>query len=246
MSAATLRIMLAAFLLLSAGVATNLLMMQPRKNAGPTLRLTAEQPAPRTPVEPPRRTVAAEPVAAPKVEPPAGSLPASVAVPRTQGAEPGATPIREVSFRDITAAVQHRLAQRGYEAGQADGVNGLVTRAAILAFEHDNGLALTAEPSEALLRALEAGPAAISAPAYAAAARDKRARAEQVIKTVQQSLIALGYGIAKPNGRTGEDTERAIREFEMDQKLPVTGRISGTLVSRLARIAGHGKLTAGR
>lgn len=262
MSASMMRMLLAAFVLLSAGVAVNLLMMQPIRTSTPTLKLYAEH----QPLKP-----AAEATARPAPPSADPALPAPGAKRRTASSEtrvaaietrPTPTPAaptaraetavagepagRDVSFRDITAAVQARLAARGYEAGQPDGVNGLVTRAAILAFEHDHGLAPTAEPSEALLRALEHGPGTISAAAYAAAARDKRPRAEQVVKTVQQSLVALGYAIAKPNGRVAEDTERAIREFEMDQRLPVTGRISGAIVARLARLAGHGKLTAGR
>jgi peptidoglycan hydrolase-like protein with peptidoglycan-binding domain len=262
MSASMMRILLATFVLLSTGVAVNLLMMQPSRTGTPTLRLYAEHQPLKSAAEATARP--APPIADPALPAPSAkrgttSGEARVAAidprqaptqtPSTARAEPvaaGQSAGRELSFRDVTAAVQARLAARGYEAGQPDGVNGLVTRAAILAFEHDHGLAPTAEPSEALLRALEHGPGTISAAAYAAAARDKRPRAEQVVKTVQQSLVALGYAIAKPNGRLAEDTERAIREFEMDQRLPVTGRISGTIVARLARIAGHGKLTAGR
>jgi len=38
---------------------------------------------------------------------------------------------------------------------------------------------------------------------------------------------------------------RAIRAFETDQSLPETGRISGPLISRLARISGDGKVASG-
>ncbi len=39
----------------------------------------------------------------------------------------------------------------------------------------------------------------------------------------------------------GEDAIRAIRDFELDQKMPETGRVSGQLVSRLLKLQGQGK-----
>ena len=42
-------------------------------------------------------------------------------------------------------AIQRELQARGYEAGAADGVPRLVTRAAIMAYEHDNGLPLSTD-----------------------------------------------------------------------------------------------------
>ena len=49
-------------------------------------------------------------------------------------------------------AIQRELRQRGYGAWSSDGVMRPVTRAAIMAYEHDQGLPLTGEASEALLK----------------------------------------------------------------------------------------------
>jgi hypothetical protein len=53
-----------------------------------------------------------------------------------------------------TRAVQQRLADLGYKPGKADGLLGPRTRAAIRAFERDNGLPETGRPSPAVIHAL--------------------------------------------------------------------------------------------
>jgi len=72
------------------------------------------------------------------------------------------------------------------------------------------------------------------------------AQAEQVIRTVQQTLAKAGYAVGKVDCRMGEETVRAIREFETDQHLPETGRVSGQLVARLGTLAGQGRLATSR
>ena len=60
-----------------------------------------------------------------------------------------------------------------------------------MAYEHDHGLALTGEASEALLKRILFGAAAGPEPAGTAKARSSDA--EQVIRAVQKGLVALGY-----------------------------------------------------
>ena len=62
-------------------------------------------------------------------------------------------------------------------------------------------------------------------------------QAEQVIRAVQQRLAALGYRIGRVDGWLGEDTVKAIRDFEMDKGLVPKGRISAELVARLSDAA---------
>ena len=52
---------------------------------------------------------------------------------------------------ELTKGVQRELANINYEPGPADGILGQVTRAAIFAYEYDNGMVLTAQPSDQLL-----------------------------------------------------------------------------------------------
>ena len=112
---------------------------------------------------------------------------------------------------------------------------GLTTRAGIMAFEHDHGLGLTGEASEELLKRILLGASAGIEPAGTAKVRS--VQAEQVIRTAQQRLAALGYRVARVDGWLGEDTVKAIRDFEMDKGLVPKGRISAELVARLSDAA---------
>jgi peptidoglycan hydrolase-like protein with peptidoglycan-binding domain len=135
---------------------------------------------------------------------------------------------------DVIRAVQRELSARGYGQIQPDGVPGLLTRAAIMAFEHDNKMGLTGEATERVLKRLLLGVTLEAAPEDVAG-RVRSAHADQVIRTVQQSLANLNYQPGRLDGRIGEETERAIREFEMDHGLVPTGRISAELFARVAK-----------
>lgn len=153
---------------------------------------------------------------------------------------PGADP--HEARRATIRTVQAELARRGYEPGVADGAPGLVTRAAVLAYEHDQGLPLTADPSPEVLAHLRHGTSAPGAAVGLDAGTTPIAgHAEAVIRSVQQSLGALGYLAVSADGIVTDDTVRAIREFEMDAGLVPTGRISGPLVARLAKAQNRGK-----
>jgi peptidoglycan hydrolase-like protein with peptidoglycan-binding domain len=146
---------------------------------------------------------------------------------------------------ETVRAIQRELEIRGYGAGTADGLPSLVTRAAILAYEADHGLPLTAEPSEEVLRAVLLGSAGVT-PAAGAASSRAGPQADQLIRTVQQSLIGLGLGPVKVDGHQGDETVRAIRRFEREQGMPETGRISAPMVAKLARLAAQGQVRAPR
>jgi peptidoglycan hydrolase-like protein with peptidoglycan-binding domain len=130
-------------------------------------------------------------------------------------------------------------------AGGPNGVANLVTRGAILAYQHDHGLPLTGEPSEALLKALVfESSGAVRLPG-SGASTEQGNQAGPIVRTIQQWLSALGYSVGKVDGRMGEETRRAIRKFETQQALPPTGRISGRLVAELARVLSKERLAAG-
>lgn len=150
-------------------------------------------------------------------------------------AAPAAKPVAADPQSSLISAIQAELTRRGYSSGNANGTLGLVTRSDIMAFEHDRGLPLTAEPTPQLLAELKSEIAL--APTNPARRRPAEAAAS-VIRTVQQSLAQLGYKPGAADGVMGEATSAAIRAFERDQKLASTGRVSGLLVSRLAAVGG--------
>ena len=141
-------------------------------------------------------------------------------------------PLPASSPAALTREVQTVLAARGYEPGAADGHAGPITRAAILAFEHDHGLAATAEASEPLLAALRAPGRPVSG-----GARWQRPTeaATNLVRAVQQLLIAAGYLKGQPSGVPDAATIAAIRAFEAAHQLAPTGRISAQLMTRLSQ-----------
>lgn len=252
------RFAVCAFVLLSAGVAANIMFFQEQQSGGRGKRAGLERPS-RSPTAPAaeRGTSQLPPIinAQPMITQPQAV--AAKALPKP-GAEIDRKPANAVDpaaaaageAPDVIAAIQRELQARGYEPGTPDGVAGTVTRAAIMAWEHDHGLSLTGEPTEAVMKAivLGASPQAASqiTAQWLALPKDKRTRPEQMIRMVQQSLSAQGYNVGKVTGRIDEETERAIREFETDQRLPQSGRICGPLIARLARLAAAGRASGQR
>lgn len=141
---------------------------------------------------------------------------------------------------DVVQSVQMELVRRGYVTGNRTGTLDMVTRAAILAFEHDRGLDLIAEPSIEVLAELKSDVPLVPRPA--GGARKSGPEAESVIRAVQQSLARLNYRPGAADGVMGQATAGAIRAFERDRQLPETGRVSGLLVMQLAQQAGQGPL----
>ena len=156
----------------------------------------------------------------------------------TARSEAPAAPSREASGpsidADVVRAVQRELAHRGYNPGPADGLIHPITRAAVMAYEHDHGLHLTGEPSEELLKSILFG---LPGGSNGARGGNPSPQVQEIVRSVQQSLAALGYKISKIDGQLGDETTRAIRAFEAQHRLPSTGRISGALLQELDKAA---------
>jgi peptidoglycan hydrolase-like protein with peptidoglycan-binding domain len=178
--------------------------------------LPAAQPAPQAPIAASRLSgigQAIEQVTAPAQ--PAAQL-------QPQSADQG---------RDLVRDTQVALAALGYEPGPADGEIGLMTRAAILAFEFDHGLPATAEVGPATLSALKAPTRRATGFSRQAPSR----AATGVIRAVQQHLIATGHLTGGANGQLDARTVTAIRSFESTSDLRPSGRVSAPLMARLQR-----------
>jgi peptidoglycan hydrolase-like protein with peptidoglycan-binding domain len=219
------KLQLVAFVLLSGGVAANLFLLQPH-GVGSGRQASKG------------RIAGAAPV----------SLVDTGSISREPGRSVTVTPLAPIEvphdIGDVTRAVQRELQIRGYETGVADGVPGLMTRAAIMGFEYDHGLALTGQPSQELLKRILLGGGDRASKRLGSSGQS--AQAQSVIQSVQTSLAKLGYKPGPINGRLTPETARAIREFEVDQALPESGRVSGPLVVRLARLDGEGRIASGR
>ena len=248
-----------AFLLLSMCVAGNIMFLQDNRGGN---RVEASRSQIRFSAERAKRYVAEQPANAFDNAAPVLAAPPTKLTPVNPATGQRLPQLRANFMNDITAptaaidspevvsAIQRELQARNYEPGVPDGVAGAVTRGAVMAWEFDNGLIPTGEPTEALMRAiiLGASPALVDQvdAQFQALPKEKKARPEVLIKSVQSALSALGYNAGKVTGRINEETARSIREFEVDQNLSQSGRISGPLVARLMRLTAMGRLPAPR
>ena len=251
MSARISRLATALFAVLSAAMAINLTVMQPgarvervadRSGMWGAVRETAALAVPELDQrnERPELPVGAPAGAASRV---GGPVPTSSG-PLTPGIAQRVlvSPPGTADPMQTTRAVQMALAAKGYETGGTDGIAGPVTQAAILAYEVDNGLPLTAEPSDVLLAKIKDGRRGTAT----AASLAPGPKADALIRSVQVSLGKLGYKVGRADGRLGETTIAAIRAFEKQQAMPDTGRISGDLLTRLTRLSTTTPRTAER
>lgn len=136
-----------------------------------------------------------------------------------------------------TAEAQRFLLVAGYDAGPVDGIAGPRTEAALAAFAADSGHpggALTPELSHDLRRRALLGDGSEglgdSLAAMAAATRFSSVRG------AQERLAALGYAPGPVDGILGPRTARALRAFQTDRSLAVTG----TLTPETAAALGEG------
>lgn len=136
---------------------------------------------------------------------------------------------RAIPGRKLVQAIQRELGNKGYFPRRADGRLDVVTRAAILAFETDNKLPLTADPSDQLLQSLLLGAA------VEVASDRQRIGAEvpRLVRVVQHLLVKHGCGKPEKNGRIDGLTRAAIVRCQGKLALPTDGRISAKLVAKL-------------
>ena len=159
----------------------------------------------------------------------------------------------------LITAVQRELARLGVYTGTIDGLSGSRTRAAISSWQTAAGLKATGEATADLLTALRqpvaaAPPAAAPVPPVvkeaastdqvaAAVARAAELEREQAalaqgaqLRKVQVALNQIGYGPLGVDGQANQSTNDAIRRFQLDNGLPVTGELNDRVVARLVSI----------
>jgi peptidoglycan hydrolase-like protein with peptidoglycan-binding domain len=231
MSPALLRAIFGGFFALMAGVAINTLWLQPdRPQVAKVTTGASQQHA---------RLTAAATDPRPLLQSATDTDAMRVARLAPDSAAPAKMPVIPEAEGDpvVIRTVQKELLKRGYGPVVPNGIIGPLSRAAIMAYEFDNALPLTGEATEVLLKRMRDGVPAVRSP-DPQARKIRSLEAEQVVRTVQHSLTSLGYDAGRIDGRVGDETERAIRQFEAASGLAATGRISAELFSQLARAIG--------
>jgi peptidoglycan hydrolase-like protein with peptidoglycan-binding domain len=226
---------LLSFAIVAAAIVLNVLVLQKRP-AG-TTAATADRGAAATADRGRRLNPAASPVRNP---PPVSAVPReepSLRIarfapdPARLEAAPAAAAEDEADSATISA-IQRELKQRNYGPLPVDGFLRPATRAAIMAYEFDRGLPLTGEATGETLKLILLGAPASGSGRSAGEVRS--VHAEGIIRNVQKALGSLGYQPGAADGRLGEETIKAIRDFEMDRGQVPKGRISAGLLAQLA------------
>jgi peptidoglycan hydrolase-like protein with peptidoglycan-binding domain len=132
-------------------------------------------------------------------------------------AGPGPRPANDVS------AAQQRLKDGGYYPGPVDGVVGPSTDAALRAYQRDHGLKITGQLDPPTVRMLmgEASPVSV------------RAEPTLDVRAAQRQLKERGYYSGPVDGVAGPATEAALRAYQRDRGLKVTGRLDASTVRSL-------------
>jgi hypothetical protein len=130
-------------------------------------------------------------------------------------------------------ALQRELARRGYANQLRVRPNGL--RLAVLAYEFDNSLPLTGEPTEALLKRVlfdgNQGPRGSFS--------DRAELNTKLVMEAQRMLAGLGFFRGTFSGRIDVWTSNAIRDFERHRGIPLTGRLTDQTLLELISYSGQ-------
>lgn len=180
---------------------------------------------------------------------------------------PRAAPIDDlIAAKSIEATlirdIQTVLADAGLYLGAIDGVYGDLSRRAIVAYQKQEGLLVTGEPTADLLdnmkKAATAMPPTLPPPVVAEVpltlpppsttdtppvlpvvdttesmeSERERLRYERV----QTALNSIGYGPITISGIHDDRTKNAIRRFELDNGLPLSGVVDDDVIDRLIAI----------
>ena len=143
----------------------------------------------------------------------------------------------------LITQLQNGLTSLGYYTGTIDGINGPQTRAAIKRYETDNELKARGQPSSELLDHIQFNQRIRDAVKQSERSDETELEGGSVkIRLVQTGLSELGYTPGPVDGVLGEQTKQAIRTFEQDRRLKVTGQVSDVLVRELQAITGLSSL----
>jgi peptidoglycan hydrolase-like protein with peptidoglycan-binding domain len=231
------RLVFLAFIALTGTIIYNALYLQERH--GPALISASQSP----------KVISSAPSSAPAskvVAAPAGPV-AQAKLPPVSTDLPAPLPPAENGTPELLVkAVQRELATRGYDVGPADGKLNDKTRAAISAYEGKEGLPVTGEASDDLLRHILLGDSVKPGTATTGSvdnasppAKSKTDSSDASVKAVQQVLADLGYAPGPVDGAMGSSTVHAITAFQHDRKIRETGRITPDLLRELKRVTGR-------
>jgi peptidoglycan hydrolase-like protein with peptidoglycan-binding domain len=165
-----------------------------------------------------------------------GALPFAVGAHAARAAEPLPieTPIDAMPpqmARAYVIGLQEELVAHGYNPGPVDGEFGSRTERAIRQYQQDAGLLVTGVASKELLEHMK-----FALPKVYAKNAATGGPSRELVREVQTGLAARGYYAAEIDGLTGPATREAVRRFQADAGLPVTGAVDQRLAGELKSV----------
>lgn len=173
-------------------------------------------------------------------------------VPEPEGRRSGLQ-VQEIST--LVLDLQISLRRIGLYEGPLDGLDGPATDRAIRAFERRAGQTESGKADEALLALIlmhgdePAGsfvPVPRAKPGFSGTvaqavptSSDVDVDADPQLMRIQKALSDLGYGPLKADGVMGANTTAAIKRFELDRGLPLTGEPGSKTIENLEMISGR-------
>ncbi len=149
---------------------------------------------------------------------------------------------------DAVRALQKRLKELGYLSGTPDGSYGIITEAAVIAFQQRNGLTADGKAGTATLgriyssEAIKNGGSPVSTAAESSASTSagngqdtagisssgyvtlELGSEGETVKRLQTELKRLGYYNGSVDGRFGESTKAAVMAYQLRNNLTVDGK----------------------
>ncbi len=149
----------------------------------------------------------------------------------------------------LTSSIQGELGKLGYYKGSVDGQNGPQTQSAIMRYQRQVELQPNGKVSQSLLDHIRltrkiSESVGITGSIQPAERPKTRTQAQQApasqpvrasiqVQMIQEKLALFGYNPGKSDGMMGRATTNAIKQFERDRSMKVTGKITTLLKSEL-------------
>lgn len=148
-------------------------------------------------------------------------------------AQDSSAPQAQVSSRSMMRSAQQQLKSSGYYTGRIDGIDGRMTRAAIRKFQTDNNLAVTGRLDTETIQKLGLQQPAGEASRSATGTTSAPALPAATVSAAQRSLQEKGFYKGNVDGAMTSETLAAIREYQKNSNLNVTGQLDQATLSSL-------------
>ena len=130
--------------------------------------------------------------------------------------------------------VQRELKNRGFYRGPIDGSNGSQTRMAVQKFQRSENIIESGTLDDATLKSLgvepavrqSRGEASRSADESEAARTSSEVTSSDMVRAAQRQLKRAGSYQGEVDGVMGQETRDALRQYQQEQHLSATGRLT--------------------